>query len=115
MFEMTWEIETIMNFYVDNILKNRSIKNIMERITKDDYIGEVCSQAIELTCRENCGLIMPIDMAIEWVDGGSIVDYDGMGYALDGDGNRIKAICCDVDFLEECKKDGAVFMAWYNK
>ena len=28
MFEMTWEIEVIMNFYVDNILKNRLIKTL---------------------------------------------------------------------------------------
>ena len=109
-FEMNWEIGVLINSYTDE--KNQTNSNDWYVL---EALEDVYSKAIELTCRENCGLIMPMDMAIEWVDSGFIVDYDGMGYALDSDGNRIKAICCDVDFLEECKKDGAVFMAWYNK
>ena len=112
---MTWKIEAIMNFYVDNIQKNHSIKNIMERIRENERIGDICSQAIELTCRENCGLIMPIDMCIDWVKSGGIIDYDGHGYLLDENGEKIGGMHCNTDFLKKAKEEGACFVAWYNK
>ena len=72
-------------------------------------------QAIELTVKDNCGLIMPIDLAICWVEGKCIIDYDGIGYLLDKNGEQIGDMYCDVPFLNKAKENGAVFVTWYNK
>ena len=58
---------------------------------------------------------MPIDMCIDWVKKGSIIDYDGHGYLFYENGEEMDSMYCDVKFLKEAKKDGACFVAWYNK
>jgi hypothetical protein len=55
---------------------------------------------------------MPIDMFIDWTNYGSITPYDGSGYFLDENGQRIGPLTwSDKD---EQVQD-AVFVAWYNK
>ena len=109
-FNSTWEIGVLMAGCRDelNKLEPNDWKN-------KETIEDLYAQAIELTVKDNCGLIMPIDECIDWVICGSIIDYDGHGYLLDKDGERIGSMHCDASFLVEAKENGACFVAWYNK
>ena len=116
MFELTQEISVLMDAYAEKTRESYSSEEAGEHYKLIRKLREDYSKAIELTCRDSCGgLIMPIDKAIDWVSHGSINDYDGIGEVLDSDGNKIKRMSCNVNFLKECKKDGACFIAWYNK
>lgn len=115
-FESTWEIGMLMHEYY------RVIKCMEEKLGK--YTDEWClakeeteklyCQAIELSCKTGT-LVMPIDMAIKWVEYKAITDNDGHGYYLHKDGNREDYMCCDTRFLNMVKKDGFSFVEWYNK
>lgn len=110
MFRTTWEIEVLINSYAEE----------KKKINESDWraeeaLSDIYARAIELTAREKCGLYMPVNMFIKWVEDGSVVDYDGSAYAYDTDGNRIGVTCCDVEHVNEMIGKGAVFVAWYNK
>ena len=109
-FNSTWEISVLMAQCRDELdkLEPNDWNNI--ETTEDLY-----AQAIELTVKNNYGLIMPIDMCIEWVKSGGIIDYDGHGYLLDENGEKIGGMHCNTDFLKKAKEEGACFVAWYNK
>ena len=116
MFELTWEISILLHSCEEQISKLNITEYNYEKHKQAEAISELYAKTIELTCRDSCGgLIIPIDMAISWVSRGSINDYDGTGEILDNDGNNIKRMSCNVNFLKTCKKDGACFVAWYNK
>ena len=115
MFELTWEIGVLMNTYVEKVKPFESEQYDYDKERQKEKIEALYAQAIELNCRMGYGLIMPIDMAIDWVSGGSIIDYDGSGDLLDSDGNEIGSMRCNVQFLEEAKEKGACFVAWFNK
>lgn len=114
-FDLTWEIGVLMNTYLEKIKPLQSEKYDYEKERQKEAIEELYSQAIELNCKNGYGLIMPIDMAIDWVIGKSIIDYDGCGDLLDKDGKEIGDMRCDVSFLQKAKDNGACFVAWYNK
>lgn len=109
-FNSTWEIGVLMAQCHDEL--NKLEPNDWNNKEK---IEDLYAQAIELTAKNNCGLIMPIDMCIDWVKSGGIIDYDGHGYLLNENGHVMDSMCCDVDFLKEAKEEGACFVAWYNK
>ena len=108
-FDMTWEVGVLMNSFAKKIELHKG--NYDEK----EALEELYAQAIELTVKDNCGLIMPIDECIDWVSSGSINDFDGSGDLLDENGKEIGDMCCNVAFLEKAKENGAVFVAWYNK
>ena len=114
-FNMTWEIGVLMNAYTEKIKPLETEKFDYEKHEQKEALEELYAQAIELTVKDNCGLIMPIDECIGWVSSGSIIDYDGHGYLLDKDGGRIGDMCCNASFLQKSKEKGVVFVAWYNK
>ena len=114
-FNMTWEIGVLMNAYAEKIKLLETDKFDYEKHEQKEALEEIYAQAIELTVKDDCGLIMPIDECIEWVKSGSIIDYDGHGYLLDKDGEEMARMCCNVSFLQKAKKDRACFVAWYNK
>ena len=109
-FNSTWEIQVLMSACRDELDKIEP-----NEWTIKEKIEDIYAQAIELTVKDNCGLIMPIDECIRWVKSGSIIDYDGHGYALDKEGNRIERMYCNIKCLEALKEKGACFVAWYNK
>ena len=109
---MTWEIGALMNSYAD-IKKSEEYSNLS--YDEREKIEENYAKAIELTVKENCGIILPIDECIEWVKGGSIIDYDGFGELLDEDGKEIGGMTCNASYLQKAKEAGACFVAWYNK
>ena len=85
-----------------------------------DYIKrkellEIYAKAIELTCKNNSGLIMPISMCINWIEDEFITDYDGFGYLLNEKGERVDKMCCNKYFLQKAERHKAVFVHWYNK
>lgn len=107
---LRWEIGVLMNCYADRI----------NQVDKHDFrkrgqLKDLYAQAIILNVKYGYGLFYPIDDFIEEVDGGGIVDYDGIGYLLDADGNQIAPSRCSVKFLEEAKANGAVYVSWFNK
>lgn len=114
-FDLTWEIGVLMNTYAEKIKPLEIETYDSEKRKQEEALEELYAQAIELNCKNGYGLIMPIDMCIEWVESGSIIDYDGMGDLLDKDGEEIGGMRCDVSFLKKAKEDGACFVAWYNK
>lgn len=114
-FNMTWEIGVLMNAYAEKIKSLETDKFDFEKHEQKEALEEIYAQAIELTAKDDCGLIMPIDECIDWVKSGSIIDYDGHGYLLDKDGEKIGGMHCNVSFLQKAKESGACFVAWYNK
>lgn len=114
-FDMTWEIGVLMNAYAEKIKPLEADRFDCEKDKQKEALEEVYAQAIELTVKDDCGLIMPIDECIEWVESGLIIDYDGYGYLLDKDGVEITRMCCNVSLLQDAKNKGACFVAWYNK
>lgn len=111
MFEMNWEIRMLMEEYFKEA--SEALKNSNEKIL--NALKDVYSKAIELTCREQCGLYMPINMFLRWVKSGFINDYDGLARAIDADGNRIGTTHCSFAHVDEMVRKGAKFIAWYNK
>ena len=107
-FNHTWALGCLMRNYIEEL--KTCVNQYQKNEAEDRY-----AEAAELTVKENCGFIMPINMFIRWVDDGSLIDYDGMGYLLDAAGERTGYSRCDVAFLEKAKKNGTVFIAWYNK
>lgn len=102
----TWELMSIIEHY------NERIKDADFR--DKDAIEELYAQAIRLQCNEDYGYIITIDDFIEDVRHGSFVDYDGSGVFLDWEGNRQEYICCDIEWLQQNKKDYH-FIKWFNK
>lgn len=115
MFNLTWEIGVLMNTYLKKIKPFESDKYDYDKERQKEALEELYAQAIELTCKNGYGLIMPIDMAIDWVTSGSITDYDGCGYLLDKNGEEIDNMWCNVSSLRRAQEKGASFVAWYNK
>lgn len=109
-FNSTWEIGVLMAQCRDELDKLEP--NDWNNIEK---IEDLYAQAIELTVKDDCGLIMPIDMCIDWVNCNSINDFDGSGDLLDKNGEVIGCMHCNTYFLKKAKEDGACFVAWYNK
>lgn len=114
-FDSTWEIGVLLDSYNDVLKPLKSEEYDFEKEEQKEAIEKLYAQAIELTVKDNCGLIMPIDLAICWVKGRYIIDYDGIGYLLDKNGRQIGDMYCDVPLLNKAKENGAVFVAWYNK
>lgn len=114
-FDSTWEIGVLLDSCNDVLKQVKSEEYDFEKEKQKEAIKTLYEQAIELTVKDNCGLIMPIDLAISWVEGKCIIDYDGIGYLLDENGEQIGDMYCSVQFLYKAKENGAVFVAWYNK
>lgn len=112
-FNMSWKIGALMNAYHQKLEELGS--DIIISLQQEEELEETYAKAIELTCKKGFEFIMPIDMAITWVEGFLITDYDGSGELLDENGEGIDGMWCDVDFLKKAKEKGACFVAWCNK
>lgn len=114
-FDSTWEIGVLLNKYAD---KRKSLETDvfdLEKYKQQEALEELYAQAIELTCKNGYGFVMPIDDFIRSVSSGGFNDYDGAGDLLDKDGEEIDEVYCEMLFLQKAKEDGACFVAWYNK
>ena len=61
---------------------------------------------IDIECK------VPIEEFIEWVEDGSVIDYDGFGFLCDGENVLQEYIELDPDWLRE---QDVPFICWYNK
>lgn len=105
---LKWEIGVLLDNY------SKRINGIDEYSKEFEMTQDLYTQAIILNVKEGFGLFYPIDDFIDEVKHGSIIDYDGIGYLLNKDGNRLKVVKCNSEWLEH-QKPQAVFVAWYNK
>lgn len=88
--------------------------------TKDNYeltknLIETYTELIILQSKQDCGDVYFIEEFIEAVKNKCIIDYDGVGYFLDVNGNKKEPIRCDSRFLRRAKNNGEKFVIWYNK
>lgn len=58
---------------------------------------------------------MTIDEYLEYVENGSITDYDGYGVYVDDNGIQTIATDFDSDRIKSMKNLGIRFVCWYNK
>ena len=110
MLDVKWEIGVLLDSYSKRAAKLDKHDFDSWRKLKDLY-----AQAIILNVKKGYGLFSPIDDFIEDVRGGYFNDYDGMGYLLDTDGNKLDDVICNVKYLEKAKANGVIYVAWYNK
>lgn len=97
---LTWEFGVTLGHFADS---------------KDDAKEDLYAKALVLNAQNGYGLYYVIDDFIDSVKRGCFIDYDGIGRALDYDGNELDTISCNVKALEQLKQNGAVFVAWFNK
>lgn len=105
---LNYEIKTLLDCFA------RRVEGMDDYSEEYEAMQGLYAQAIILNVKEGFGLFYPIDDFIEEVRCGCIIDYDGIGYLLDKDGNHLKGIQCNSEWLEH-QKPQAVFVAWYNK
>jgi hypothetical protein len=110
MLDLKCEVGVLLNSYANRI--NKVDKNDFK---EQDRLEELYAKAIILNVKYGYGLFYPIDDFIEDVRCGGIMNYDGIGYLLDVDGNELGSVNCNVKFLEDAKKNGAVYVSWFNK
>ena len=104
-FKYDWKIRSILDYFKETY---RCIDDC--DFDQQDFLINNCSRAIELTCQD-IGFVMPVDMFCEWVKVGYITDYDGFGYFLDYEGNKLDGDIFDEFYCPAC----AEFVVWYNK
>ena len=110
MRDLTWEIGVLLQRYA-----NRANKLDKHNFDEKDRLKKLYAKAILLNVEHGYGLFYPIDDFTDAVSDGCYIDYDGIGYLLDVDGNRIGPSRCNVKFLEAAKSNGAVYVSWFNK
>ena len=114
-FNSTWEIGVLLDCYANKRKALETKEFDREKYDQKEELEELYAKAIELTCKKEYGFKIPIDDFIIDVEGGMFIDYDGTGYLLDKDGEKIGGMCCNVSFLKKAKENGAYFVDWYNK
>ena len=80
---------------------------------KDPY--KQAAHAMLITTKIGFGDCYPIDMFIENVRDGNFIDYDGSGYFVNAEGNKISSIMCNVKWLQDNIPEDAKFIMWFNK
>ena len=110
MFDLKWEIGVLLSRYEKRVQKLDPCDFAGEQQLKDLY-----AKAIIMNVQRGYGLYYTIDDFIDEVRNGSYIDYDGAGYVLDGAGNEIARVRCNVGYLENAKANGGVFVSWFNK
>lgn len=110
MDNIEWEIGVLLHCFAEKFNKLGEYD-----FDEEDRLKDLYAKAIILNVKDGYGLFYPIDDFIESVEGGGYIDYDGIGFLLNGNGEKIGHSRCNVQFLEEAKANGAVYVAWYNK
>lgn len=114
----------INDFLIEDIawtLRNFTIKikewedtPFWERNYNEDPYKQA-AHAMLITAKIGYGDCYPIDIFIENVETGNFIDYDGSGFWVDSEGNKINRIICNVEWLENNQPENAKFIMWYNK
>ena len=107
--DITW---TLKNFAIK--IKEWEATSIWERNPDQDPYKQA-AHAMLITARNGFGDCYPIDTFIEHVNNGSFIDYDGSGYFVNAEGDKISSIRCDTKWLQNHIPEDAKFIMWYNK
>jgi hypothetical protein len=110
MFDIKWQVGVLLDCYARRASTLDAHDFDAKRHLKDLY-----AKAITLNAKKGYGIFYPIDDFIDEVRDGYYMDQDGMGYLLDENGSKIDYVKCNVKFLEEEKKQGTVYVSWFNK
>jgi hypothetical protein len=73
------------------------------------------AHAALINAKHKCGMCMTYENFYDSVFFGGLIDYDGFGYFVDNEGNKIKDVYCDCDWLNENRPENCNFVMWYNK
>ena len=110
MNNLEWAVGTLLRCYANRV------NELGEwNFRKKDELNELYSKAIIMNVQYGYGDFYPIDDFMDDVEGGGIMNYDGIGYLLDANGNEIDQVDCNLEFLEDAKANGAVYVSWFNK
>lgn len=104
----TWEIMFIISMF------NRRVQNLSPYTKEYEKYEELYAQAIRLQCSCDYGHIYTIDDFIKAVSELLLINYDGVGYFMTIDGDKADYVNCNVDWLNDNKKDYP-YVIWYNK
>ena len=107
--DITW---TLKNFAI-KIKEWETTPSWEHNPNKDPY--KQAAHAMLITAKIGYGDCYPIDTFIEEVINGDFIDYDGSGFWVDSEGNKISSIKCDTNWLKQNKPENARFIMWYNK
>lgn len=110
MEHLKWEIGVLLELYT----KRKSKLNEFD-FNGQKHLKDLYAQAIILNLRHGLGIFYPIDDFIDEVRDGGIIAYDGTGYLINSEGQRMGYARCNVQFLEEEKANGTAYVAWFHK
>ena len=88
-----------------------------ENISDDDTdaIYKQAAHTALINAKNKYGTCLTYDNFYDSVFFGGINEYDGCGYFVDNEGNKIKDIYCDCDWLNENRPENCNFIMWFNK
>ena len=113
-FSLTLEIELLLHHYSRTVRGLKGARYDAAVADRKKIIVESYAKAIELSVGSHHCLVMPIDMAIDYVTNEHINDGDGRGYLLDICGEKVGDMDFSIPSLQKAKKDGVCFIAWHS-
>lgn len=109
MIPCNWSITLIMDAYAKDKAK---LQNDYGK--EADKLKALYCAAMKILFKQGYGDVFTVDHFIESVKCGSFVDYDGIGYFANIEGEEKQQISCDVNWLQAHRADYP-FIIWYNK
>lgn len=106
-----WTLKNMLSdFYQDFRALDAKRAHLDEKENLIDHYVHLVKLAFE---RKEFGDLMTVENFERCCQEGSFINYDGHGYYLDYDGNKLGYVDCR-DTSEDWP-DKAAFVAWYNK
>lgn len=118
-----------LNFNIDNIIIDEitwTLNNFKEKFKQWETIPwyerdnnknpyKEAAHAMLIVAQKGYGDCFPIDVFIENVEHGGFIDYDGSGYFVNANGDKISSLRCDAEWLRKHTPENAKFIMWFNK
>lgn len=113
--EQDWSLRMILQSYHNQMNKIEEYEDFRSFSTAEDRCLDTYEQMIKLLFTAEalrCGEIFTIEDFIAQQINHGFIDYDGFGYYLDWEGNKLG----DINWycFTDCPQ-GTKFVAWYNK
>ena len=102
-----YEIGSILYDFSDAIKETKSYDE--REAIKTEY-----ANCMKILFKNGFGHVYTFDDFIPLVDSKCYLNYDGIGYIVDKDGEKIEPIDCNVSWLKKHKKKNH-YITWYNK
>lgn len=104
-----WSIACIMDAYAEE--KAKLEKDYGEEA---DKLEAIYCAAMKILFKQGYGDVFTVDNFIAHVACGGFIDYDGIGYFANIEGEEKQQISCDEKWLQAHRGDYP-FVIWYNK